>query len=444
MGNQFSKRRNNDTKLNYWEKKEDGDGDSVFVYKGGLINENEKHTIRHVQIHASVIMIPDHAFRGCINLRTIHFPTTLQSIGTGSFYNCSELIHIDLSASTSLVSIHDDAFFGCIKLTTVSFPKKDKKATLEEIGVAAFCNCQQLTSINLQDTCIEKIEITTFYCCTNLTRIYFPSATKIIGYGSFDGCTGLMSLANLQDTNIEEIESWAFSLCIGLIDVTFPKTLRRIGYGTFYGCHQLKSIIGLSTTAVTTIESSAFSLCPNLERIDVQSTSFFLEDDDDEDTIENVQTLFKKRRSTIINLPMTLIDVGPGYIFGACPKLKDVINTNSFHFGWDINRGGGYFLHRQQQQHHYDLSDDTSTAASTTATTRYPSSLWPLILYRILNEMKLPKQRICIDDDKNDDHNRNDDEYNFDRYTNNDIIRRMSVAHHLLVHGVTMDLISSL
>ena len=59
----------------------------------------------------------------------------------------------------------------------------------------------------------------------------------------------------------------------------------------------------------------------------------------------------------------------------------------------------------------------------------YPSSLWPYILYRIMNKMKLPKQQIHS--------------YRANaniRYTYRNDVWRASVAYYMMIHGAAMDI----
>lgn len=71
---------------------------NVCIYKGGKVDEREKRKVECVQIHESVSVIDDEAFRGqwdeSNNLRTIEFSKNknnqvpLKQIGNKSFCVC--------------------------------------------------------------------------------------------------------------------------------------------------------------------------------------------------------------------------------------------------------------------------------------------------------------------------------------------------------------------
>lgn len=78
------------------------------------------------------------------NITSIVLPSSLQSIGKGTFANCTELTNVDLSRCVNLESINEDAFYNCSRLTRLDLSNCTKLSTIEE---PAFTNCTNLTEV---------------------------------------------------------------------------------------------------------------------------------------------------------------------------------------------------------------------------------------------------------------------------------------------------------
>ena len=78
------------------------------------------------------------------NITSIVLPSSLQSIGKGTFANCTELTNVDLSKCANLESINEDAFYNCSGLTKLDLSNCTKLSTIEE---PAFTNCTNLTEV---------------------------------------------------------------------------------------------------------------------------------------------------------------------------------------------------------------------------------------------------------------------------------------------------------
>ena len=115
--------------------------------------------------------------------------------------------------------------------------------------------------------------------------------------------------------------------------------------------------------------------------------------------------------------------------FSGCPKLTNIIDTNSIHFQCDLNRGGYQrFLCRQNRNDHDHGDDDDDDNHNGKSRHRvYFSSLRQLILCRILKKIEIPIERIC-----------STEEEDLELYTNSEIIRRTSVVYCMMLHGVAM------
>lgn len=125
------------------------------------------------------------------------------------------------------------------------------------IGIFAFLDCTEMTSITIPETIIE-IGPSSFLDCRGLTSINIPGSVKTIGKWAFEGCSGLASI-ELQD-GLSEIHQEAFRNCSSLTSVTIPGSVTSIGEDVFAGCDNLKTvniiISDLSVLANRKIESA--------------------------------------------------------------------------------------------------------------------------------------------------------------------------------------------
>ena len=141
--------------------------------------------------------------------------------------------------------------------------------------------------------------------------------------------------------------------------------------------------------------------------------------------------------------------------FGKCWKLKNgnngdvFFNARTIHYLCDVNRGGGKYLRRDHHHHHHyrtsdedDDEDDSDGKDSDSDKMRsYPSSLWPLIIYRAFHEMEYPKIDIFGDEQQDDDEDDDrGDAVDDDDYIQTKSTRCVSVVYYLMYNGIIMDL----
>ena len=191
------------------------------------------------------------------NIKTIHLPQNLKTIGDSAFKNCSDLTSITLP--DALTSIGENAFKNCSDLTSITLPD-----ALTSIGENAFYGCNSLTSVTLPDA-LTSIEKDAFYGCNSLTSVTLPDALTSIGESAFGHCSSLM-IITLPD-KVTSIGENAFSGCNSLTSVTLPDALTSIGNGAFFNCSSLMSVT--LPDALTSIGNGAFSSCSSLASITI-------------------------------------------------------------------------------------------------------------------------------------------------------------------------------
>ena len=258
-------------------------GEGAFVYCSDLIS---------VTIPDSVVSIGAYAFQNCSSLESITIPVSLKSIGERAFENCISLTSLSLSEKTS-IGAH--AFEGCphlvitasqyaeteiryldftytinidgtVEITgytgkdqVLNIPAEIEGRKVTSIGLGAFYNCDNLTSVIIPNG-ITSISRSAFVECSNLASIIIPDSVNFIGGGAFAYCSDL-TVINIPK-GVTTIEDFTFDGCIHLPEIIIPEGVTTIKEHAFNNCSALTSVI--IPDSVTFIGEHAFSNCVNL------------------------------------------------------------------------------------------------------------------------------------------------------------------------------------
>ena len=189
--------------------------------------------------------------------------TTEVTVSSGSCYIGDLLLPSmvsDGSTNYTVTSIGDDAFRECIGLTSVSFP-----STVTSIGDYSFAEAPDLASITMGVNVTSIGEYA--FADTALTSVSLGSSVTVIGNGVFSGCSFLERVTNID--SVISIGDYAFSDCYNLTSFTFPNSVTTVGKNIFEFCEVLSSVtIG---TNMTEIGASTFSYCFSLRAITIPS-----------------------------------------------------------------------------------------------------------------------------------------------------------------------------
>lgn len=280
-------------------------------------------------------IIPDgvtriESFEGCVQLRSIIFPSTLKEIGYNAFSNCTGLTSVTIPEGVT--TIQGSAFWCCSNLADISLPNSlstiggfafyhtaywDDQSNWKDdslyIGPALICVSPSYSgelTIKSGTTCIAD---DAFYGISadhsGLTSVSIPYGVTKIGYGMFQRCPALISVS--IPASVTSIESNAFRNCASLRSITIPGSVTSIGSYAFENCSGLESVTILQ--GVASIEYGAFQGCTSLTAVTIPGsvTSFSLY------VFENCSSL----ESVTILRGVTSIR----YAFKGCSSLKSII-----------------------------------------------------------------------------------------------------------------------
>ena len=227
-----------------------------------------------------VTAVGSSAFEEC-SITSVSLPSTITSIGSNAFCDCSNLYSITLPQAVKTIGA--GAFDGCINLNSITIP-----SGVTEIGASAFANCRNLYSISfpamLKTIGANAFTGTGWYNSQADGLVYvgsilykykgtMPEGTSIrlnwgttsISGSAFSDCTGLVAIDVPE--SVTSIGSYAFKNCSSLIDTYIPEGVTSIGDFVFSGCSSLPAI-GLPNT-VTSIGIYAFQGCSSLTAIEL-------------------------------------------------------------------------------------------------------------------------------------------------------------------------------
>lgn len=258
-----------------------------------------------------VTRIGDFAFSWCstddTDLTSVTIPSSVTSIGSGAFYNCTSLTRVTIPSSVK--SIGGSAFYECIRLKSVTIPNN-----VTSIGANAFEGCSSLTSLTIPNSVIS-IGNEAFWCCANLKSVTISNRVTRIGDRMFGHCNSLTS-------------------------VTIPSSVTSIGYLAFWDCTKLKSVT--IPSSVTSIDAYAFRDCTNLISVTIPgsvtsigSGAFGLYYDNNRPSKVSNFTVYGE----IDSVAQTYAN-GNGYKFIAIPKSTRLAGAGRYETAVEISKAG--------------------------------------------------------------------------------------------------------
>jgi hypothetical protein len=198
-----------------------------------------------VIIPSGVTEIGQGVFRDKTNVISVKIPDTVRKIGKNAFKNTA--------------------------ITGITIP-----ASVEEIGVYVFDDCDSLTDINVNSSNSHYKSVsgvlfnktgTTLLCYPagrTATSYTVPSGVTTIGNSAFYYCANLTSVTLPE--GVEVLDEYALCGCLKLSSVTIPSTVRRTEYRALGSCSNLHAL-NINSIAPTTVSTNTFSGSDNIDTV---------------------------------------------------------------------------------------------------------------------------------------------------------------------------------
>ena len=246
---------------------------------------------------------------GFPKVSSIDIPSSVRTIGRGSFYGNSNLTNVKI-ARGGLTEILSQAFRGCVALKNIELP-----TTLTSIGPSAFESCEGLESIVFPESvtdlqgCLSN--------CTSLTEVALPKSLTTFGDGMFIKCTSL-----------RRVVVWE-----GGDGMSVPAAYLKIPASTFLGCKNLEEVVW--NAPITEIEKNAFNSCEKLKNYPDMSNVKIIREE--AFSYSGIETFTTPASMELMDRPFThshclesvtithKMDVYGYLAFADCPKLTSFV-----------------------------------------------------------------------------------------------------------------------
>ena len=156
-----------------------------------------------------VVTIGERAFQSCDNIRGVTLPACINEIGSAAFFQCQQLLSVGFDPDTESVTVGDDIFNSCWRLMDVTLPK-----TMNQIGKNMFYSCMALPGLIIPEG-VTSIGEGAFTNCSYMTTVFIPKSVKQIGIAAFANSaltTVYYSGSEAEWKNIQKIGDTAATL----------------------------------------------------------------------------------------------------------------------------------------------------------------------------------------------------------------------------------------
>lgn len=227
-------------------------------------------TLKSLNLPEGVKIIDSGAFRDCVNLSQISFPSTVTSFKNEAFANTG---FVDFVIPNTVTNLDQNLFAECSKLKNITLPAN---FVVPFNFHTIFTLCPVLESISLggehknyitkQNSLLSKdgtelvfgvlnstipSSVTSIakdaYCGRDIESIVIPSSVTNIGSAAFWQCKKLKSV--IIPSGVTVIESQTFASCEKLTTITIPNSVTEIGSNALSYSSSLESIIFQGTKA---------------------------------------------------------------------------------------------------------------------------------------------------------------------------------------------------
>lgn len=311
---------------------------------------------------ATVIGIADNAFQGCVNLTSITFPETLQTIGNWAFRNCRNLSEIIIPSGVTQIGTR--AFANCSSLKAIHVDQENTVYASangvlmsKDQSVLIYCpgkyEAQNYQFVVNEGT--EEISAYAFYDCETITTVVVPASVTDISnravydigfdvspantvYSSIDGV-----LFDKGQTHLLCYSAWRRYYCV-------PEGVEVIEESAFAG-RNIRSVI--LPDSLTRIENRAFANCYYMESITIPANVSYIGDRAFDVSSQNVSQTFRGIQEVyFLGTPPTLGQ----YAFGAssAEEKNTVLYYRDWMQGWGSAEYSGYTAYAYESHYAVD------------------------------------------------------------------------------------------
>ncbi len=265
-------------------------------------------------------------FSGNSVLKNVYLPDTLTKIGVLSFYNTTALDKVYMADNIKYIgrtSFAASAIKGEVYLPQEMVAFTDIPTSVAEqpdaedyVGLQTFYAASNVEKIVIPEG-VERIPMGTFWKCTSLKEVIFPTTIKEFGSyqsGSLRGSllmqeSGIerLDLYNTDLTKIEGIQ--AFCNTKSLVDVYLPKNLKLLDYNSFYGSTLSKIVV---PDTLEELGQAVFYNCINLTNITIPNSLKKMGD-----------AVFGESGLVSFNFPKNIKSI-PNSTFTGCKNLENI------------------------------------------------------------------------------------------------------------------------
>lgn len=199
---------------------------------GGLPN------LKNVQFSQYTREVSWYAFKHCLWLENVTFPSSMFQLEGGSFSYCYSLTEVTVPEGCGM---HEDVFGHCINLTAATIPSYNPIGSNNPSAYTnTFESCKSLKTVNFTGDGGIKCLKGVFIGCESLKSVNIPSSVEKIDDDCFANCYALPSIELPE--SLTYIGDTAFFRCHSLTSITIPINVSYIGQMAFWECTRLKAI----------------------------------------------------------------------------------------------------------------------------------------------------------------------------------------------------------
>lgn len=361
--------QNTDSNTNYNHTlKDPGAADNTSGYSVGCFQACSK--LKTVKM-GGITTIPKKCFYSCKSLDDITWGN-VETVKSYAFSKAGENLTLQIKG-TKLKTLEKESFRNCA-YKVINFTGA---ANLKNSGVSAFCESDNLTTINIESGAgLTTISESSFYNCNSLKSLnIYSTKIKIIGANAFRDCD---SFVNGRTTTSGSAELFGYSdtavhpsrTASNYNVLELPCSITTIEQGAFRKCQTLRAITwdNISQVKLTTIKHNTF--------VDDYQLQFFALPDsvktiegtyDNNDTI-NTNTDYKKFGAFYISEEVcTSNNLNHPFYFAVGNKTNklEVIGDKAFSHPVTMKSTSGegkglYFWDRTNQRKVGNESSDTT------------------------------------------------------------------------------------